>query len=365
MNVIIFVIDGLGMWSNEQVSTYQLLENYFGIDPIVKFPTLCELGFIKAKKGEGNILMQKSVGVGSLEGHREMFGHVSIDKYSILEDGIPDEILQKASSEYGISCLGNIQGRGKQIINQYWAKHKETKLPILYSGLDSTVSIAFEKDTLDIHRVYNFAKTLMLYLRCQGLSIRKFIIREFLNTPDNKLSEKELFYPIDFNEKIGSLGFKNIIINNKIQDIFNFNNATIVESHNDDECFSHFFASYPQMEDGIFFLNLGDFDYNAHRGCIDGCLKTLEKIDFQLSKVRQQLKSCDFLIIASDHGVKYEETNLSYTHLREGTLFLVSTNDKIFFRPGIVSGHEALYKTLYAISKNIELSNLGFVLNGV
>lgn len=360
MSVIIFVIDGLGMWSKEHASTYQILEDRFGIDPIVTFPVLSELGLIKAKEGCGNLLEQKSVGVGSLEGHREMLGYVSMDEYTILKEGIPADILLRAESECGFSCIGNIQGRGKQIIPQYWEQHEIKKSPIIYSGFDHTVSIAFDTGIIDVHVVYDFAKKLIGYLQSREAHIRKVIVREFLSSPHDLVSEKEIFIPINFNETIKDLGFENIVVNNKIQDIFDFCDATVIETKDDEDCFLQFRNLYSHARNSLIFLNLGDFDYNAHLGNIEGCLNTLSKVDLQLSRVRQQLATSDYLLITSDHGVSYDSSSLSFSHLKECTLFLLSNRNTIFYHPGIVLGHELVFDTVQAIQKSRKLSSLGF-----
>jgi len=360
LNLFLLVIDGLGMWNDKHCSTFHFLENHYNIDTATEFPTLAELGIDKAKAGIGNLLLQKSIGVGSLEGHREMLGYVSNSTYTILSDGIPTTILQTAEKDFPFHCIGNIQGRGQQIIHKFWEQHKKERSLIIYSGFDYTVSMAFEQGLLENNSVQDFAKRLMIALQENGIPIRKFIIREFKGSPKVKVSEKELFYPIDFDSTINHLGFNSFVVNNKIQDIFDFSNARVFVTDSDNDCFKCLDNISCSSSNYFFFLNLGDFDYNAHIGNIDGCLKVLQNADLNLFKLRKCMNESDFLIITSDHGVRYGESDLYFSHLRECTLLLVSNGNSIYYHPGVAQGHGLILDLLHHICNSQDLSILGF-----
>lgn len=235
----------------------------------------------------------------------------------------------------------------------------KTRDPIDESCLEEDLEKC-ERTIIDFHVVYDFAKKLIGYLQSREAHIRKVIVREFLSSPHDLVSEKEIFIPINFNETIKDLGFENIVVNNKIQDIFDFCDATVIETKDDEDCFLQFRNLYSHARNSLIFLNLGDFDYNAHLGNIEGCLNTLSKVDLQLSRVRQQLATSDYLLITSDHGVSYDSSSLSFSHLKECTLFLLSNRNTIFYHPGIVLGHELVFDTVQAIQKSRKLSSLGF-----
>jgi len=358
--MLLLVIDGLGLWNGEHCSTFHILEKHYNINTTIEFPTLVELGIEKAKAGIGNLLLQKSTGVGSLEGHREMLGYVSNVTYAILSDGIPPAILQATEEDFSFHCIGNIQGRGKQVIPKFWEQHKKERAPIIYSGVDYTVSMAFEQGLFEKKSVQDFAKKLMVELQRNGTPIRKFIIREFSGSPKVKVSEKEMFYPLDFDRTVNQLWFDSFVVNNKIQDIFDFSNARVFITDSDDDCFKCIEDISCCSSNCFFFLNLSDFDYNAHIGNIDGCLKTLKNIDLNLLKLRKRMNESDFLIITSDHGVRYRESDLSFSHLRECTLLLLSKGKSIYYHPGVADGHGLILDILYYISNNQALSDLGF-----
>ena len=156
------------------------------------------------------------------------------------------------------------------------------------------------------------------------------------------------------------MGFTRIIVNNKIQDIFSFPNADVFNSDTDETSFHMFKSIYPLANDSLFFINLPDFDRNAHMGNMSGCYKTLKLIDSHLTEIVSSMNYQDYLIITSDHGVEYKDSNLSTSHLKECVLFLVSTFQKVFYHPGIQIGHDFILKTLTAITSKIDLNTLDF-----
>lgn len=359
MNSFVFVIDGFGAWSDDHVATYKLLEDHFDFNPITEFPTLCELGIMEAKNGKGNLLIQKSVGVGSLEGHREMMGYVSSDEYIILGDGISCEILHDIENKYGYSCVGNMQGRGKQIIPIFWNQHIEKRTPILYSGLDSTVSIAFKKGMINIENVQDFACNLMITLKEKGLPIRKFLIREFEN-PTKKTSETELFHPVNFDKHFAEFRYDNIYVNSKIQSIFGLSLAHVFNANGDDDCFYVANKHISNEKNNLMFFNLGEFDEKAHKGDFESCLQTLRNIDANIRNLRNHMSDSDHLIITSDHGVSYGKSDLLFSHIKECTLFLLSSKDIVYYHSGINNGHELIYKTLRLLTERKSPLDLGF-----
>ena len=360
MTVYLLVIDGLGIWSHNHSSTYNILQHHFHLDHFSLLPNLCELGFDKASTGEGNLMKQLSKGVGSLEGHREMLGFVSNHEYVVLTDGVPIAILSIAQSVSSMRCIVNKQGRGKDILPQYWAIHRVKKAPIIYTGLDSTISIAYERSICNFEKAKQYARIVLEELVKIGKPIRKFIIREFLETWENKLHEIEIFTPIDIDKVISNLGFSDYSINTKIQDIFGFPKANVYNTADDKDCFKTITSLMDNQENGLVFFNLGDFDYYAHNGNFNGCLAALIQVEKYLRVIISEMSLSDYLILTSDHGVSFKASDLSFSHINENTLLLVSQKNRIYYRRGIYNGHDIIYKTLSAVSRGEKLDRLSF-----
>lgn len=346
MRVFLFVIDGLGVWNQEQLSTFQVLKiNEPSVDKSIPF--LCNLGLRNAIQGRGNLLSPYSSYAGSLEGHREMMGVVSNEKYDVLGYGIPEEILDSLYEKFNIRWMANVQGRGKEIIPQY-VKSKRFPSIIIYCGFDSTVSISFRVSDYKINDIIRYAETLMSELESVGIRLRKIIIRQYDYDLKSVQIRKELFYKVDFDERIQALGFSNVVINNKVQDILNINQAEILDCQSDFECMEAL-KSRPLKQDSFYFLNFPDFDVNAHKGDYNQCALTLINFDSFLHEFWKRMLINDYAIITSDHGVNIGKSDLSSAHVLECVAFMCFSKNMCYQFSGIKNGFGTVYETIQGI----------------
>lgn len=346
MSVYLFVVDGLGVWNSERKSTLDYLMEMFGIDSSV-FPFLYKVGLKEANAGKGNLLVPKSTIAGSLEGHREMMGYISNNEYDICSNRIPSSIIETMFLKTDIRCIGNIQGRGRDIIPQY-SKQLGLSSVILYSGYDSTISVAFRDKDFPVMNIVEFANILMEELYKNNIKIRKIIIRQYDNNFISVKSRKEIFKKIQFDELIMALQFPKIIVNDKIQDILKLNCAEIKECNNDKDCF----RILAETEEGFYFLNFPDFDYFAHQGNFLMCFNTIKNFDVFLEKFWQRLKKGDYIIITSDHGVKISNSDLSDTHILEDVILLCLDKFGYYYFDGERDGLYNIYNIIQSIQNN-------------
>ena len=75
-------------------------------------------------------------------------------------------------------------------------------------------------------------------------------------------------------------------------------------------------AALEQMESGLIFTNLVDFDMHfGHRRDVEGYAKAIEEFDIFLPKLMAALQPDDLLIITADHG--NDPTHHGTDHTRE------------------------------------------------
>lgn len=347
MSIFLFVIDGLGIWNNDKKSTFDELREMCNVDNRV-LPFLYKVGLQEATTGKGNLLTPKSSIAGSLEGHREMMGYISTNEYDICNNGVPNSIIETMLLRTNIRCVGNIQGRGHDIIPQY-SKSLNSRSVILYSGYDSTVSVAFRENDFLMDDIINFASMLMEEMYYNNISIRKIIIRQYDNDFITIKARKEIFHKIQFDEKIKALQFPEIIVNNKVQDILELNHAIIKECNRDEECFR---ILSKIEEEGFYFINFPDFDFFAHQGDFDMCFRTLKNFDLFIEKFWRQLKKEDYIIVTSDHGVRIEKSDLSNTHVLEDVALLCLNKLGCYYFNGTRSGLDCVYNIIQSIQNN-------------
>lgn len=347
MSIFLFVIDGLGIWNVNKKSTFDELREMFSIDSRV-LPFLYKVGLKESITGRGNLLAPKSSIAGSLEGHREMMGYISTKEYDICYDGVPISIIETMFLMTNIRCVGNIQGRGCNIIPQY-SKTLNSESIILYSGYDSTISIAFRENDFRMDDIINFAGILMEEMHNNNISIRKIIIRQYDNDFISVKIWKEIFHKIQFDEKIEALHFPQIIVNNKVQDILELNHAIIKECNRDEDCFK---ILSKIEEEGLYFINFPDFDSYAHQGNFAMCFQALKKFDMFIEKFWRQLRRNDYIIVTSDHGVKIEKSDLSNTHILENVALLCLDKLGYYYFDGIRCGLDYIYETIQSIQNN-------------
>ncbi len=347
MSVYLFVIDGLGIWNSEKKSTFDTLRESGYLEDS-ELPFLYKVGLEEAITGKGNLLAPRSNIAGSLEGHREMMGYISTNQYDVCPEGVPLSIIETMFIKTNIRCIGNIQGRGHDIIPEY-SKKLNSPSVILYSGYDSTVSIAFREDNFLLEHIVNFANVLMKELYKNNIRIRKIIIRQYDNDFITVKIRREIFYDIQFNERIEKLLFPKIIINNKIQDILKLDSAEVKECNNDEECFKILFNL---NDDGFYFFNFPDFDSYAHQGDFFMCAKTIKMFDTFIQKFWKNINKNDYIIITSDHGVKIGKSDLSNAHILENVILICLNKYGYYGFDGIGKGLDQIYNILQNMQMN-------------
>lgn len=352
MSVFLFVLDGLGVFNENSLSTYQNLTKKISINNS-QINFLLNAGLNRALTGKYNLLFPKYCYAGSLEGHREMFDYYSNEEYTICDGGLSKEILDDLYIETRIKCIGNIKGRGRDLI-PVLSKNKDQKSVILYIGIDSTISLAYDVKEFRFSDIVSYANKLLRMLHDKKINIRKLIIRGYINHFSDLRVRKEIFKKVDFDEKLSKLGFSKCFVNPKVQDILCLSGPEIIHANCDNECYNYI-LSKKIASNSLYFINFPDFDYYAHQCLYSNCKNALVKFNGFLPVFLNKLSNNDYVIITSDHGVNFINSDLSNAHIREGVLFLCINDGKSFVL-NRQTGLDNIYKTIQKIQKNKTIS---------
>ena len=110
----------------------------------------------------------------------------------------------------------------------------------------------------------------------------------------------------------------------KIEDLFAGRGVTqAVHTASDDEGMDGIERQMAQVDRGLIFANLVDFDSRfGHRNDVGGYAGNLERFDERLVRLMPSLRADDLLIITADHG--NDPTTSSTDHSREYVPLLVT-----------------------------------------
>lgn len=366
--IFIIIFNGLGVWKNKnEESTLQTICRLSGCNVNIKFPTLNSLGLLKAINSYSNLMIQKSISVGSLEGVREYFGFITKEKYLIPTNPIPDSILEIWSKIIGKRVIGNKQGRGKNIIPKFIKLHHQSGALIIYRGLDSSIIISADVRLINKNKLYYYSKILRDILSLNDIyKIKTVIAKPLINGKPISKYIKCFYNKYNFNFSIKSLLPTNweVIINQKVADILCDDTNTIIRNlpnYRNIELIKQIQSNY--RKNLLLIFDLDDFDNYAHKRNVNACIKTLEEMDKFLSNWLKRLNINDWFIFTADHGVKIRKDNLNRSHSLEGVPIFCYSKSLNIELP-VIKGYDIVGKFIKTISnskKNDEISE--FLLN--
>ena len=110
----------------------------------------------------------------------------------------------------------------------------------------------------------------------------------------------------------------------KIEDLFAGRGITLaIHTSSDDDGMNHVERQIAQVDRGLIFTNLVDFDAQyGHRNDVAGYAANLERFDERLRMLLPRLRPDDLLVVTADHG--NDPTTPSTDHAREYVPLLVA-----------------------------------------
>jgi len=334
--VILIVLDGLGVGALPDAARYgdedsNTLGNVDRLVPL-RVPALRSLGLARLAGlhdaesdaeplGAYGRMAEASPGKDSVTGHWELMGLVLERPFPVFPHGFPRDIMEAFERRIGRSTLGNKAASGTVIIDELGPDHIRTGRPIVYTSADSVFQIAAHEDVIPVRELYRYCAA-AYELVVEGLGVGRVIARPFVGAPGQfrrTPNRRDFALPPPaptLLDRLSGAG-QPVVGIGKIEDLFGGRGLTsAVHTMSDDEGIAAIEGAMTQVERGLIFANLVDFDtVYGHRNDVAGYAANLERFDARLSALLPRVRQNDMLVVTADHG--NDPTTPSTDHSRE------------------------------------------------
>ena len=254
-------------------------------------------------------------------GHWEISGLLMDKPFQVFPNGFPEKLMHEFEEKIGRKTLCDFPASGTAIINEYGDEHMRTGYPIVYTSADSVFQVAAHEDVIPLEELYKICETAreLLY---GDYFVGRVIARPFIGS-NGKYTRTENIrdYAVEptgdtILDALTREGKKTIAIG-KIEDIFAHRGITVADhTKNNHDGIEATIKYISEGEGDFIFTNLVDFDMlYGHRNDVEGYAKALEYFDEQLTRIIEEMKDGDILIISADHGC--DPTYPGTDHTRE------------------------------------------------
>lgn len=254
-------------------------------------------------------------------GHWEISGLLMDKPFQVFPNGFPEKLMDEFEEKIGRKTLCNFPASGTAIINEYGDEHMRTGYPIVYTSADSVFQVAAHEDVIPLEELYKICETAreLLY---GDYFVGRVIARPFIGSNGKYTrTENRRDYAVEptgdtILDALTREGKKTIAIG-KIEDIFAHRGITVADhTKNNHDGIEATIKYISEGEGDFIFTNLVDFDMlYGHRNDVEGYAKALEYFDEQLTRIIEEMKDGDILIISADHGC--DPTYPGTDHTRE------------------------------------------------
>ena len=340
---IVIVLDSVGAGELPDASTYgdqgsDTLGHIARLVPL-RLPTLRALGLGRvaalggppppaSPKAAVGRMAEASPGKDSVTGHWEMMGLVLARAFPVFPDGFSPDIIREFSRQTGRAVLGNKAASGTEIIDELGPEHMRTGSLIVYTSADSVFQIAAHEEIVSVPDLYR-ACEIAYKLVGEGLGVGRIIARPFVGAPGRfkrTAHRHDYALPPSTDTLLDRLKAAKlpVVAIGKIEDLFAGRGVTrALHTANDEEGMDHVERQMDEVDRGLIFANLVDFDSQyGHRNDVEGYARNLERFDGRLAGVLPRLRAGDVLIVTADHG--NDPTTPSTDHSREYVPLLVT-----------------------------------------
>jgi phosphopentomutase len=343
IRAIVIVLDSVGIGALPDAPAYgddgsDTLGNIARQVPL-RIPTLRALGLARvaaigghsqAESAVGAVgrMAEASAGKDSVTGHWEMMGVVLDRPFPVFPDGFPRSIVDDFARLTRRAVIGNKAASGTQIIDELGPDHLRTGALIVYTSADSVFQIAAHEGVVPLAELYR-ACEIAYKLVGEGLGVGRVIARPFVGEPGQfKRTAHRRDYVLPpkgetLLDRVKAAGLPVVAIG-KIEDLFAGRGITApFHTASDDEGMDCVARQMEQVERGLIFANLVDFDTQyGHRNDVAGYASNLERFDGRLAGILLTLRHDDLLIVTADHG--NDPSTPSTDHSREYVPLLVA-----------------------------------------
>ena len=273
-------------------------------------------------------MAEASAGKDSVTGHWEMMGVVLERPFPVFPDGFPAHVISEFSRLTHRGVIGNKAASGTQIIDELGPRHMSSGSLIVYTSADSVFQIAAHEGVVPVPQLYHDCE-IAYRLACEGLGVGRVIARPFVGVPGQYTrtsNRRDYALPPAGETLLDRLTASSIpvVAIGKIEDLFAGRGIPVaIHTASDDEGMDQLERQMADIDRGLIFLNLVDFDTQyGHRNDVDGYARNLERFDRRLSTVVPRLREDDLLMVTADHG--NDRTTPGTDHSREYVPLLVA-----------------------------------------
>jgi phosphopentomutase len=286
-----------------------------------------------------------AVGKDSTTGHWEICGVTQLQPFATFPHGFPAEIIAAFRQQTGLEPLGNIAASGTDVLRLFGEEHLRTGRPIIYTSVDSVLQIAAHEEVIAPERLYEICRITRSLL--DPYRVARVIARPFSGSAAHNFKRTRRRHDfsmppptptvlddlIDHRLTVYAIG--------KISDLFAGRGiSTSLSTENNQEGMEQTIAALKQVERGVIFTNLIDFDMEyGHRLDVPGFARALERFDASLVPLLAALSPRDLLLITADHGC--DPTTAGSDHSREYVPLLA-------WQPGMTAGRDLGTRSTFA-----------------
>ncbi|QKS71024.1 phosphopentomutase [Paenalkalicoccus suaedae] len=283
-------------------------------------PNMEKLGLTKVKQYEGGTVHDKalayygkmeeaSVGKDTMTGHWEIMGLRIDQPFRTFPEGFPKELIDEIEARTGRKVVGNKPASGTEILDELGEHHVQTGDLIVYTSADSVLQIAAHEDIVPAKELWEICEMARELTLDEKYMVGRVIARPFIGEKGNwiRTSNRHDYALKPFGRTVmNELKDANLdsISIGKIADIFDGEGVTqSLRTVSNMDGMDKLEETIAMDFKGLSFLNLVDFDaLFGHRRDPIGYGNALLEYDARLTKVLEDLKENDLLIITADHG---------------------------------------------------------------
>ncbi len=355
------VCDGLGVGAAPDAAAF----GDAGVDTLghvlartaVQIPNLLSLGLGQLTAGDPGApaaavrgafakMSERSAGKDTATGHWELMGLVTTRPFPTFPDGFPEAILGPFEQRIGRRVLGNKAASGTEILKELGEEHLHSGRPIVYTSGDSVFQIAAHESVVPVEDLYAMCRV-AYEIACERHGVCRVIARPFVGSGRSDFKRtahrRDFALPPHGETLLDRLSRGGLTVYGvgKIADIFSGRGLSrSTHTHSDSEGFDCTVQALGEVEHGLIFVNLVDFDtLYGHRNDVAGFAANLAELDRRLPRLLEALEEDDIFMLTADHGG--DPTDRSTDHSREYVPWLI-------YGPRVVPGRNLGVRSTFA-----------------
>lgn len=328
-------------------------------------PNLKKLGFLNTLNMNDSeteayytIARPTNPGNDSLDGHYELVGiRNEIPFKNFTENAFPRELLEKIATFTRRRIIGNVVGKGEDIIRQLGDRQKEYGALLIYTSSGSNLKVACHDESIPVNELYEICEKIRQITKEEEWKVGRVVAKPFTGKSGNYRFTKEAKdFALNPPEKsiLDSLQeekYATICIG-KVADCFNNQGVSkVIKTKSNLDGLNKLTDVMTKNFQGLAFVNLSDFDTDyAHREDLEGYAHAIEELDVEIPILLNKLNNDDLFILTADHGC---DLTMGNKHTRENVPVIIFS--RTFKEPKRLDILESMADIAATIADNFEI----------